>query len=260
MIPYFRFDVIHLGPISIYVWGTMVALGILAAIIVAARSAKKSGLDPAFIWDAAFGMVVWAFIGARVVHVVGYFLPFYLQNPIEILKVWHGGLSASGGIIGAALYFLYYVHKKKKDFWEYGDHIAYAFPLGYGIGRIGCFLIHDHPGTLSHFVLAVRYPGGARHDLGLYLSISGWLAFIVFVCLKKIKPKNGWPKGFFTAAFFLWYGLSRFLLDFLRAYDLPGSDARYGGLTVAQYFGIVLILMGIYKLVTIFYGPRNKTV
>lgn len=262
MLPYFKLQTIYLGPIPIQVWGLMVAIGILAAIFLAAKTAAKAGLDKNKIWDASFGMVLFAFLGARLVHVFGYSWEFYAQNLAEIFKIWHGGLSSTGGLIAALLYFLYFVRRQRLDFWLYSDAIAYGFPLGYAIGRIGCFLIHDHPGTLSDFVLAVKYPEGARHDLGLYLSISSALMFLILVGLKKWAPKAWFSKkGFITSLVFVWYGLSRFFLDFLRATDLPGSDPRYFGLTIAQYFGIGLILVGVYNLVNIFYGKaQNKSV
>src|SRR3989338_6907421 len=168
MIPYFQIIQIHLGPISIYTWGFMVALGILVATAVAARFAKTRGQDPKLIWDLSFWVIIGAFIFARLFHVF-YDPALYFAEPFEIVKIWQGGMSMTGGLFGAAIFGVVYLRFKKVDVFSHIDTAMFALPLGIGIGRIGCFLIHDHPGTLTHFVLGVNYPGGVRHDLGLYL-------------------------------------------------------------------------------------------
>jgi len=240
MIPYFEIIAIHLGFITIQAWGLMVALGIFIATSLAARRAKKFGLDPNIVWDFAFWVIVGAFVGARLFEVV-YVPSLYLMHPIELLKVWNGGFSEMGGFLGAIAVLVWYFKKHKLDAWLYADCAAYALPLGFGIGRIGCFLIHDHPGTLTHFMLGVNYPDGVRHDHGLYLSIEGFLIFLLFVLLSYKKQKT----GTFIVAFLILHGIVRFFLDFLRI-----GDARYLTLTPAQYVSIAMIIAGfwVYQL------------
>ncbi|MBI3626977.1 prolipoprotein diacylglyceryl transferase [Candidatus Uhrbacteria bacterium] len=256
MIPYFQITKFYIGPIPIQIWGLFVSAGILAAIFFSTRAAREKGLNSSKILDASLGMIISAFVLARLVHVFGYFSAYYLAQPSEIWKIWHGGFSAVGGLVGGIVYFLFFAWKHKLAVWSYLDVLAQGFPLGYAIGRIGCFLIHDHPGTLSHFVLAVKYPSASRHDLGLDLSLSAWVMFLVVLGLRRLSRKaspESWLRrdGFWVSLVFIWYGLTRFFLDFLRAYDLPFSDARYFSLTVAQYFGLILILTGACKLVTL---------
>lgn len=184
MIPYFQLTMFRLGPIPVQVWGLMVACGILAALFLFAVRVRHHGGDPERVWRLATPLLVGAFLGARIVHIVFYDVGFYRDNPGEILKIWHGGMSSLGGFIGAAL-GLWYAKARQKWSWDefvatYLDDGMLSFWLGWGIGRIGCFLIHDHPGTLTHFVGGVRYPGGVRHDLGLYESLLGFGLF--FAC------------------------------------------------------------------------------
>ena len=239
MLPWFQFTTIHIGFLTIQVWGLMVALGIFCATFVAARKAKRDGLDPNVVWDFAFWVIVSAFIGARLFMVV-YEPAFYFAHPVELLKFWQGGFSEMGGFIGAVIALFIFLHSKKLDAWRYADCAAFGLPLGFGIGRIGCFLIHDHPGTLTHFILGVKYPDGVRHDNGLYLSIEGFLIFLLFVFLdqKHAKPKT------FVVAFLILHGTIRFFLDFFRA-----VDARYLFLTPAQYISIAMVIAGIIFLV-----------
>ena len=232
----------------------MVSLGIIAAVLLITRLAKRQGLSANFILDLSMWAIVGGFIGARLAHVLLYYPAFYLQYPAEIIKVWHGGLSSLGGFMGALVGVLIFAQKKKLT-WEkllpYCDIASVSLWLGWGIGRLGCFLIHDHPGTLSHFILAVRCPdsaqsaglcpaGGARHDLGLYDSIVGFVLFIIFFLLFKRLTKL--RAGLVAAYSWISYAITRFFLDFLRASDLTGSDARYAYLTPAQWGMAVLIL------------------
>lgn len=248
MIPYFSFRVIPIGPLAIQVWGLFVALGMLVALYVARREAKRRGLDPGAVTDLAAWIVISALIGARLFHAFAYAPAAYLADPLQLFRIWEGGMSSYGGFIGGALAGLYYVRKKRLPLLPYADIAGYAIPCGYGVGRIGCFLIHDHPGTLSHSVLAVRYPEGPRLDHGLLLSILGFSMFALFVILRPrlLKGRDGDPKaiaGFLPIAMIL-YGTARFFLDFYRAWDLPGADARYWGLTPAQYMSLVLAIFG----------------
>lgn len=248
MIPYFRFTYIPLGPVHIQVWGLLVATGIVAATLVGRREAKRRGLDPEAFLDFASWIIVWALIAARLFHAFVYEPSAYLADPLKVFRVWEGGMSSIGGFIGAAAGALLFAKRRKIAFRAYADVACYAFPLGYGIGRIGCFLIHDHPGTLSHSLLAVQYPGGARLDHGLLLSLVGFGLFALFAYLDRRREAAKETEGRFLPLLMVSYGVIRFLLDFYRAYDLAGSDVRYFSLTPAQYGCLLLIAAGAYLL------------
>lgn len=243
MIPFFQYNAILFGPVVLQVWGMCVAAGIVAATLLAVRLARKYVLPEEPILDMIIWALVGAFLMARVFHVVFYNLSYYLQNPLEVFAFWHGGMSSLGGFFGALLTLYIFAkvrHFTLKELWPYFDILSVALWLGWGIGRIGCFLIHDHPGTLTHFVLSVQYPGGARHDLGLYESILGFVLFGVFMLAFKPLIKKRW--GLVTVLSSLCYAIARFFLDFLRATDLPNSDARYAMFTPAQWGMLVIIL------------------
>jgi phosphatidylglycerol:prolipoprotein diacylglycerol transferase len=246
MIPFFKFELIYLGPITIYVWGVFVALGIIAGITFAYFFSKKYLLSSDVILDMAIWMLLGAFIMARIFHVLFYNPVYFVENPVEIIKVWHGGASSLGGFVGAALSLWLFAKKRKfslKELLPYSDIGVLGLWLGWGIGRLGCFLIHDHPGTLTHFVLGVKYPDGIRFDLGLMESIFSFILFIIFYLLfkKLIKIRFGLVTVYSVAG----YAVARFFLDFLRAKsDFPGGDVRYLSLTPAQW-GMLAILAGL---------------
>lgn len=243
MIPYFELHTIQLGPVAVQVWGLMVALGLLVGAKTSEYMLKRRGLDHKIIWEVFIWIVIGSFVLARIFHIVFYDLGFFIENPLEIISFWHGGLSISGGFIGALVAGLLFLKKKNLNFWSYADSIVFGLPLGLFIGRIGCFLIHDHPGKITDFFLGVQYPNGlAHHDHGLYLSLNGLLLALVFVFMAWRKVKE----GAYLSVFLVWYGVVRFSLDFLRATDGAIVDNRYLGFTPAQYVSIVMILTGLF--------------
>lgn len=241
MIPYFQYNAFLIGPVTIQVWGLMVSIGIIAAVAVMHWLAKRQFLSTELMMDMAVWAVVGGFIGGRLGHVLFYQPAYYFAHPLQIIAFWRGGASSIGGFIGAGAAIWIFCRKRKltlEKLWPYFDIAALSLWLGWGIGRIGCFLIHDHPGTLTHFILATRYPGGARHDLGLYESILGFALFLVFGLSYQYLTKR--RSGLAAQLSWLCYAVVRFFLDFLRASDLPVSDARYLWFTPAQWGMIAL--------------------
>ena len=242
MIPFISLTQIHLGPITIYVWGLFVAAGIVAGAWAAERLATRRGFPAHAVWDVLTPLVVGGVVGARLFHVLFYNPAYFIRNPLEVFALWHGGMSITGGLIGAVLLGLWAMRKRGLDVWRFSDTLAFGLPLGQMIGRIGCFLTHMHPGTPTEFILGVRYPDGViRHDHGLYLSLNGLLLFLVFLFLATKRVRE----GTFLAVFLIWDGAARFGLDFLRAYDGPVVDERYFGLTPAQYVAVAMIVLGL---------------
>ncbi len=240
MLPYISSEIFHLGPIPFRTWGTLVAAGFLVGTYISAQRAKAKGLDPKHIWDLAFWMFIASFIGARLFHVLFYEPAYYLQHPLEALNPLTPGYALYGSFIASALVLWWYVKKHKLDFIEYADTVVWGLPWGCGIGRIGCFLIHDHPGTLSHSLLAVKYPDGqVRHDLGLYLSLVGFIIGGIFLWLNR-KPR---ASGFWLGMYLALDSASRIWLDFYRIVDV-----KYFGLTPTQWVSIPVCGFGVWLI------------
>jgi phosphatidylglycerol:prolipoprotein diacylglycerol transferase len=202
--------------------------------------AKRDGLDPRQVLDFSVVAVGAGILSGHAVHLIFYH-PEELAEPLRVLKVWEG-LSSMGGLLGAIVAAAIWFRVKKVRFAPFGDGFALGLPVGWGIARVGCFTVHDHPGVRSDFLLAVDFPGGPRHDLGLYEAIFLFAIALLMLALRR----GGLLKGRLLPLLAVIYGVGRFLLDFLRARpgDLPYADGRTFGLTFAQWFGLGLVAWG----------------
>jgi phosphatidylglycerol:prolipoprotein diacylglycerol transferase len=244
-IPWFVLPSLNLGPFTLQSFGLLSAAGILTGMQVAARAARQDGLSPTVVLDFSVVAVMGGLIGGHLVHLVFYH-PEELSEPLRILKIWEG-LSSMGGLAGALVTAAIWFRRRGLRFAPFGDAYALGLAPGWGIARLGCFSVHDHPGVRSDFWLAVDFPGGARHDLGLYEAV---LLFALAALLLALRRSPRW-KGLLLPVLAAGYGAGRFLLDFLRARpgDLPYTDGRQLGLTFAQWFCLGLLAWGVSRLV-----------
>lgn len=241
VIPYFEPVSFDVGSWSIGLWEILVATAFIVGMEVARARGIKQGLDVKDIIDGIVVTVGCGFVGGHLMHVLAYNPHLIAEEGwTTLFKVW-AGLSSTGGFLGAIVGGVLFHRIRKAPFWPHADLIAYGFPFGWGIARLGCFSAHDHIGVKSDFFLAVAFPGGARHDLGLYEALWTLAIAGIFFALRNrtVKP------GFFLALLVVLYVPVRFGMDFLRATDISRADVRYAGLTPAQWVMIALFLAGI---------------
>lgn len=247
MIPWFQYNVFYVGSLPIQVWGLFVALGMLLSLyIIHKKASEDKELDANNLIDLGFWMIVAGVIFARVFHVAFYEPAFFIENPGELLKIWHGGLSSFGGLFGAGLAFYLLKDKykiTKKIFWKVADLTGFAALFGWVIGRVGCVMIHDHMGKPCDCFLAIQTPDGPRLEMALLEIIFLLPLALIFLLARKKKKPEGW----YIRILFVYYGIERFILDFFRATDIAQADSRYFGLTPAQYAAMVLIAIGLHR-------------
>ncbi len=245
MIPYFEWKTIDLGPLTLQVWGMWVALGMILALGLLKIRSKALKLDTNKLLDLSVWMIVSGIIFSRLFVVFFYNPHFYFSHPFEIIKIWHGGLSSFGGLFGAALVFFWYIKRQKilqKQWIKIADTLSFSALFGWIVGRIGCLFIHDHIGRPCDCFLAVKFSDGPRLEMAL-LEILALLPLAILFFISRKKQK---PEGYFTSLLFIYYGIVRFILDFFRATDIIGADARYLGLTPGQYSALLLVLAGVW--------------
>lgn len=245
MIPYLDIATFTIAGMTFHTFGLLVALGVIAGHAVVARRAKELGLGPPQQIDL-FVLCVFAggFFFGHLFDVLAYHPEMVARDVTELVKVHHG-LSSFGGVAGAFIGGLTYIKLKKVDPWVYTDLCTYAFPVGWLFGRAGCAVAHDHKGHLTDSWLAVRFPDGARYDLGLIeFALTPLLLALVIVVSRRTKRP-----GMISGALAVAYALLRFPLDFFRATDLgPEGDVRRLGLTPAQWACFALLAVGLWAL------------
>jgi phosphatidylglycerol:prolipoprotein diacylglycerol transferase len=230
---------LKIGPITIYSYGVMIALGIITGLFLARRQARQEEIDPDKIIDISFYLLIAALIGARLMFVLMNFKE-YIADPLAILKIWEGGLVFYGGLVPAVVVGIWYIKRLGLPLWQVADILAPSLAIGHAMGRIGCFFAGCCYGGVCDLPWAVTFTdprslapqGVPLHPSQLYSSLSLFALFAFLILLRKKKTFHG--ELFWT--YILCYAIGRFLLEFLRD-DLRGGFLG-GVLSPAQVIGI----------------------
>ncbi|MCA9605374.1 MAG: prolipoprotein diacylglyceryl transferase [Myxococcales bacterium] len=233
----------------IHPFGALVAAGVLVGASMASRRARQEGLHPKVLGEMAAYVLIGGFVVGHMLDAVFYHFEVVRQNPLFVLELWNG-LSSFGGFTGAILGGLFWLWRRGYPLIPFADLTSYAFPFGWVFGRMGCFVVHDHPGAVTDFPLGVADyhvagmspPWQVRHDLGFYEVLWCLAVIPLFLWLGRSKR----PRGFYAALLPVLYAPVRFGLDFLRATDIPNGDPRILlGLTPGHYGALFLLLTGV---------------
>ncbi len=221
----------HVGPFTVYFFGLMTAVGILAGIWLAVREGKRKGLSPENILDFALYAVIAGLIGARLVFVL-FDLEFYLANPVEILRVNEGGLSIHGAILGGTLAALWFCRGRKLSFWRLGDTVAPSLALGEAIARVGC----DIYGAPTSAPWGIPIGAQRYHNIPLYTTVALSAVFAILWLRRRRARYDGEILLWFLAL----YSVARFIIEYFRV-----SVSFLGLMTVAQFISLVIIAVAL---------------
>jgi phosphatidylglycerol:prolipoprotein diacylglycerol transferase len=253
---------LRLGPISVYSYGAMLMLGFIAAVLWARREAVKQGIEPYKIIDLALWVLIFGLIFARAGFIL-LNLEYYRSQPFSALFISENrfaiqGLSFHGGLIGAALGGLLFAHRTKLSWLILADISAPALALGYGFGRIGCFLNGCCYGGPADLPWAVRFLDNSltgtwtlpSHPTQIYSALGSWAIFGLLILMKPRLAAPG--RLFFT--YVALYSVMRFLIEFLRR----GYSAMlaFDSLTQAQAASILLLALSIFLILRL--RPRGR--
>lgn len=245
---------LHLGPIQVRWYGVLYALGFVLGYFILIRLAKekKFSLSKDDIGDLVFYLILCIVLGARIGYILFYNLSYYVSSPLEILALWHGGLSFHGGFIGAIVAIYLFSRKKKLHFYEISDMVVVPAALALALGRIGNFINGELYGRITNVQWCVDYSKntnlmekieGCRHPSQLYES---FYSFVMFAVLYLLSKKN-LPRGVLTWGFVAMYGLFRTLAEFFRQ---PDAQVGFllGGMTMGQLLSIPMFVLGSYMV------------
>jgi phosphatidylglycerol:prolipoprotein diacylglycerol transferase len=208
------------------------------------------------VFYAALGII----LGGRLGYVLFYNLSYYLQNPLDILKLWDGGMSFHGGVIGTTLGILYLAHKEKLPWLRLHDYVACCVPFGLFFGRLANFVNHELWGAPANVPWAVRFPeviagltalGPPRHPTQLYEAALEGIVLFAILWWMFWKTQARYQPGKLVGAFLFFYGLFRFGIEFVREPDaqLVGF-AQATGLHMGQWLSLPMILGGAWLMAT----------
>jgi phosphatidylglycerol:prolipoprotein diacylglycerol transferase len=204
--------------------------------------------------DMVFFATLGIILGGRLGYVLFYRPLYYLQNPIEIPQLWDGGMSFHGGVIGVSLGIMWMARKHKLDWLRIHDYVACCIPFGLFLGRLANFVNAELWGSPTDVPWGVVFPTGGdmpRHPSQLYEAVlEGPLLFLILWYMFW-KTRARYRPGKLVGAFLLVYGISRFLVEFVREPDahlVEFAEKTY--LHMGQWLTVPMILGGLYLIAT----------
>lgn len=256
---YWKFNldpaIFRMGPIEIRWYGLMYVLGMVLTYLLMKHYFIKKGtlkLSNELLDSLITYIFIGMLLGARLFYIIFYNLPYYMDNPSEMIAFWHGGLSFHGAVVGISLAIYIFAIKNSLSFLNLMDHISFCAAIGVGFGRIGNFINGELWGRVTKVSWAVIFPNAGplpRHPSQLYESFfEGFLlASILFFVL--LKQKRAGSTYFMSI---LLYGVFRFFIEYFRE-----PDAQLGtiflGLSMGQLLCMAMVLVAL-----ICFKTRNK--
>lgn len=245
------------GNITIYYYSIMMLLAVFTAYILIMKEGKKRHIDKEFLINLVFYCVTFGFIGARIYYVLFNF-NYYFHNPIEILKIWNGGLAIHGGLIAGFITLVIYCKKYKQNILKITDIAVVGILLAQAIGRWGNFFNGEAHGPITtlatlkqqhlpNFIIeGMHINGNYYYPTFLYESIWNFIGFILLILLRK---KERLKIGTLSGTYLVWYSIGRFVIEYYRTDSL-----MLGSIKVAMLVSMLLFIIGMIIII-----KSNKT-
>lgn len=249
----------HLGPIAVHWYGLMYLIGFLLAWLFGSYRAKRS--QGVWTTEQVSDVIVYAalgvILGGRIGYMLFYDLPGFIHQPTILFRVWDGGMSFHGGLIGVIIAMWIFSRRHKKNIWDITDFIAPLVPLGLCAGRLGNFINGELWGKATTVPWAMVFPRGGpvpRHPSQLY---EAFLEGIVLFLILWIFSSKRRPRFAVSAMFLLFYGIFRFFIEFYRVPDPQYGYLALGWVTMGQLLSLPMIIIGAFSLWYIYSRPNN---
>lgn len=262
---------VHLGPLQVHWYGIMYLIGFGLAWWLGqrrVRAGRLPGVSEQAYGDLLFYAMLGVVLGGRFGYVLFYAFGDLLRDPLMLLRIWEGGMSFHGGLLGVMAAALWWARKHRLHFFDVMDFVAPLVPPGLGFGRIGNYIGGELWGKFTEAGWGVIFPRApeftnwtaqqiqsqyaagalnhfARHPSQLYQAALEGLTMFVLLWWFSSKPR---PRYAVSGLFALLYGCFRFLVEFVRMPDAKPGYIAFGWLTMGQLLSVPLILLGLYWL------------
>lgn len=240
----------EIGDVQVNWYGLMYLIGFGLGWLLGRWRASRpgSGWTKTDVDDLLTSVMLGVILGGRLGYVLFYDLPMYLQNPLEIFKIWHGGMSFHGGLLGALAAFWLYARRHHRSFLAVSDFVAPLVPEAIMWGRVGNFINGELWGKPTQLPWAVVFPHAGdipRHPTQLYEALFEGLFLFIAIWIYSAKPrKPGQVSGFFAIG----YAIARILVEFVRLPDAHIGYLAFGWLTMGQLLCVPLLVIGIWLM------------
>ncbi|MEN0614804.1 prolipoprotein diacylglyceryl transferase [Klebsiella indica] len=265
--------IFSIGPVSLHWYGLMYLVGFIFAMWLATRRANRpgSGWTKNEVENLLYAGFLGVFLGGRIGYVFFYNLPLFLEDPLYLFRVWDGGMSFHGGLIGVILVMIIFARRTKRTFFQVSDFIAPLIPFGLGAGRLGNFINGELWGRVDpNFHYAMIFPGSRAEDLALLPSHPEWqslfdtygalprhpsqlyelaLEGVVLFLILNLFIRKPRPTGSVSGLFLIGYGLFRIIVEFFRQPDAQFTGAWVQYISMGQILSIPMVLAGIIMMV-----------
>ncbi len=254
---------VSLGPLKVHWYGLMYLCGFAAGYALALWRAKRpgSGWTQEQVSDLVFYIAMGVVLGGRLGYVFFYGFDKFLGDPLWALRVWEGGMSFHGGLLGVLVAAGLFARAHQKDWWQLMDFVAPLVPPGIMFGRIGNFIggeLWGRPVVNPDFSLAMVFPhvdALARHPSQLYEAALEGLLLFVLLWWYSSKPR---PRMAVSALFLIGYGLGRFIVEFFREPDADKGYILFNWMTMGQILTTPMILGGALLMAYAYYRDRQN--
>jgi phosphatidylglycerol:prolipoprotein diacylglycerol transferase len=248
----------QLGSFTIYWYGVLVAIGLLAGLWTASRRAPLSGIRSETILDLGPWLILGTIVGARGLYVLSYWRENFAGRSLwQVFNIRGGGIVFYGGLIGASLACILYVRFKKLPLWKIADVIAPSIALGHSFGRIGCLMNGCCFGRACEFPWAIHFPndhethGAGVHPTQIYEAVLNLGLYALLAWLYRRKKFDGQ----IFAVYLIFYAVLRAFVEMFR-----GDYTTYylnGNITPAQMLSIPIFVAGV-LLAWVLSRPKSK--
>lgn len=250
------------GPVAVRSWGTMLMIGFIAGLLWAIWDTRNDDeIDADLLIDVTLAILIGAVIGSRLMAVALNWADF-VGEPTKVVKVWEGGLSFHGGLLGGMIGAGIYIARRQISYFRIADALAPSIAIGYALTRVGCFLngcCHGAPSDLP-WAVAMPYIANAgdplipRHPAQLYAALASMVVFGLLLLVRKHLHRN----GHLFLTYLIFYSVGRFVVEIFRRSHSAEELGALPSLTVAQFASICIAVAAGAVLAATWKDPADR--